>query len=48
MSDRRDDNEPPPFLQTWPRVYAMVVIYLVVLIIGFYLFCRWVTPAVSA
>ena len=33
-------DEPPPFLGTWPRVYAAVLIYLVVLIAGFRLFMR--------
>ena len=33
-------DEPPPFLGTWRRVYAGVVIYLVVIIFGFYLFTR--------
>ena len=31
-------DEPPPFLGTWRRVYIGVLIYLVVLITGFYLF----------
>ena len=48
MVDRSHDEEPPPFLGTWPRVYAMVVLYLVVLILAFYAFCRWVTPAVGS
>jgi hypothetical protein len=33
-------DEPPPFLGTWRRVYAGVLIYLVLLIAGFYLFTR--------
>ena len=33
-------DEPPPFLGTWRRVYAGVVIYLVLLIFAFYLFTR--------
>ena len=43
-----DDEEPPPFLSTWPRVYAMVVFYLATLIVFFYLFSAWFTPAVGA
>lgn len=31
-------DEPPPFLGTWPRVYATVLIYLAVLIAIFYWF----------
>ncbi|HSM79727.1 MAG TPA: hypothetical protein VLT57_18950 [Bryobacteraceae bacterium] len=34
------DDEPPPFLRTWARVYAAVLIYLAVLITAFYLFSR--------
>jgi len=49
MPQRPDDiDEPPPFLSTWPRVYALVLIYLAALILAFYLFSRWVTPAVGA
>jgi hypothetical protein len=33
-------DEPPPFLGTWRRVYVGILIYLVVLITGFYLFTR--------
>jgi len=33
-------DEPPPFLGTWRRVYAAVVVYLVALILLFYLFTR--------
>ena len=33
-------EEPPPFLGTWPRVYAAVLIYLVLVIVLFYLFTR--------
>ena len=38
MSDGRERevrDDPPPFLGTWPRVYAAVVVYLVALIAGF-------------
>jgi hypothetical protein len=31
-------DEPPPFLGTWPRVYAGVLVYLAVLIGIFYWF----------
>ncbi len=34
------DNEPPPFLGTWRRVYTAVLIYLASVILAFYLFTR--------
>jgi hypothetical protein len=39
---RRPANgeEPPPFLGSWERVYAAVLIYLAALIALFYLFMR--------
>ncbi len=33
-------DEPPPFLGTWRRVYAVVALYLLVLIVLFWLFSR--------
>ena len=33
-------DEPPPFLGTWPRVYAGVLLYLAFLISLFYVFTR--------
>jgi hypothetical protein len=33
-------DEPPPFLRTWPRVYAAVLGWLALLIVLFYLFAR--------
>jgi len=33
-----NDIDPPPFLGTWRNVYAAVVIYLVLLILGFWIF----------
>jgi hypothetical protein len=33
-------DEPPPFLGTWPRVYAAVLLYLVAIIGAFYAFTR--------
>jgi hypothetical protein len=33
-------DEPPPFLGTWNRVYAAVLIYLAAIISGFYAFTR--------
>ena len=37
-------DEPPPFLGRWPRVYALVLIWLVVLICLFYAFTRAWAP----
>jgi hypothetical protein len=34
------EEEPPPFLGTWRRVYIFVICYLAVLIVVFYLFAR--------
>ena len=31
-------DEPPPFLRTWRRIYSLVLLYLVAIIAGFYLF----------
>ena len=33
-------DEPPPFLGTWGKVYAFVLIYLAAVITIFYLFTR--------
>jgi len=33
-------NEGPPFLGTWPRVYAAVIVWLALLIALFALFTR--------
>ena len=39
MPEPRDvADEPPPFLGTWKRVYAGVLIYLAVIIAVFYVF----------
>ena len=38
MHPRDVPDEPPPFLGTWRRVYIGILIYLVLLITGFYLF----------
>ncbi len=44
LPERRAVEEPPPFLGTWPRVYAAVVIYLITLIVLFSIFSRVFTP----
>jgi hypothetical protein len=33
-------DEAPPFLGTWRRVYAAVLVYLAAVIVVFYLFTR--------
>jgi hypothetical protein len=38
MSVERD--EPPPFLGTWRRIYAAILIYLAAIIALFFLFTR--------
>jgi hypothetical protein len=37
-------DDPPPFLRTWPRLYAAVAAYLAALIVVFYLFTRAYAP----
>lgn len=39
-ADQTGEHEPPPFLRTWNRVYAMVVIYLAAVIGGLYFLAR--------
>ena len=44
ITSKRATEEPPPFLGTWPRVYAGVLIYLVLLIFLFFGFTRIFSP----
>jgi hypothetical protein len=44
MTGHRGEEEPPPFLAAWSRVYAAVALYLAALIGAFYLFTRTFTP----
>lgn len=37
---RFTEDEPPPFLGKWGRIYALVLCYLAFLIVVFYLFAR--------
>ncbi len=37
-------DEPPPFLGTWPKVYAFVLVWLVGVIVLFYWFSRAFLP----
>jgi hypothetical protein len=42
MPELRDvPDDPPPFLGTWPRVYAAALIYLVAIILMLYVFARF-------
>jgi hypothetical protein len=34
------DDEPPPLLGTWRRIYIIVLCYLAFLVVGFYVFTR--------
>ncbi len=34
----RDEEEPPPVLGTWRRLYTAIALYLLLLIVLFYLF----------
>jgi hypothetical protein len=38
------DDDPPPVLRTWPRVYTFVVIYLAGVIGAFYFFTVHFAP----
>lgn len=39
--DEQDIDELPPFLNTWRKMYAAVLINLLVLIVLFYAFTRY-------
>ncbi len=41
---RQAADEPPPLLGRWPRVYVLVVVYLLGLIVLFWAFGRAFTP----
>jgi len=41
---RQEVDEPPPFLGSWPRVYAATLIFLVVVIVLLFLFTRAFAP----
>jgi len=40
MPNAPEPDEPPPFMGTWRRVYAAILIYLGLIIAGAYLFTR--------
>jgi hypothetical protein len=37
---RQVPDDPPPFLGSWRRVYIAVIVYLALVILGFFLFTR--------
>jgi len=39
-----DDDEPPPLLRTWPRLYLAVIAWLLFLILIFYWFTGRFAP----
>jgi hypothetical protein len=39
--DTQDVDELPPLLNTWPKMYAAVLVNLLVLIVLFYAFTRY-------
>ncbi len=41
---RASDDEPPPLLGSWPRVYVAVLCYLALVIFAFWLFEKAVSP----
>jgi hypothetical protein len=44
MPNHDDGESPPPFLKTWKRVYAFVILYLIALIALFAWFTRSYAP----
>jgi hypothetical protein len=44
QDQRQIPDEPPPILGTWPRVYAVVLVYLAAVIFSFYLFTVHFAP----
>jgi hypothetical protein len=38
------EDEPPPILRTWPRLYRFVLVYLACVIAAFYWFTRTYAP----
>ncbi len=37
---RPPENEAPPLLGSWPKLYALIVAYLVLVIVGLYFFAH--------
>jgi hypothetical protein len=40
INPRPADDEPPPIMGSWRRIYIFVLCYLALLIAGFYVFTR--------
>jgi len=38
MIEKKEGQELPPFVKTWRQFYLLLIIWLVILILGFYLF----------
>jgi len=39
-SPHQVEDEPPPILSSWRRIYVIVLVYLALLIFAFYIFTR--------
>ena len=37
---RSGEDEPPPILGSWRRIYIIILLYLAVLVVAFYVFAR--------
>jgi hypothetical protein len=44
MNPDRSDDEPPPIMRTWPRLYRFVLVYIACVIGAFYWFTRAYAP----
>ena len=44
MDEPQIQDEPPPILGTWLRVYVFVILYLAALIVLFYAFTVYFAP----
>jgi hypothetical protein len=44
MNPDEIEDEPPPVLGAWPRVYALILCELVLVILAFYLFTVYFAP----
>ncbi len=40
FSDRQPEDQPPPFLRTWPRVYTAILCYSFALMLLLYVLTR--------
>lgn len=44
MNPHANDDEPPPIMGTWPRLYRFVLVYIACVIGVFYWFTRAYAP----